>query len=172
MQKFYSEQRGISLIFSLIILLVITLIGVSAIQSSQVEEKMASNMYDHERSFQAAEAALREGETWVSGLTSEPAVVASCGTNNCVRAHSPDLYAEDKDATWWQANSKPYAGSSLAQVKTAPRYFVEFSRFVHDSIAKGHGATSGISYYRVIARGTGSTDDAVTILETTFSRRF
>ncbi|KEA64591.1 Type IV fimbrial biogenesis protein PilX [Marinobacterium lacunae] len=50
------------LIVALIMLLLISIIGVSAMQSTSMEERMAGNLYDRHTAFQAAEAALREGE--------------------------------------------------------------------------------------------------------------
>jgi type IV pilus assembly protein PilX len=56
------SQRGIALVVSLIMLLVLTLIGVTAMQLSTRQEKMAGNTRDLDLAFQAAEAGLRFGE--------------------------------------------------------------------------------------------------------------
>lgn len=56
------RQRGVVLIVSLILLMVLTLIGVTAMQTSTLEERMAGNALDKALAFQAAEAALRAGE--------------------------------------------------------------------------------------------------------------
>jgi type IV pilus assembly protein PilX len=53
-------RRGIVLVISLIMLVLVTLIGVSAIQSSTQSERMAGNTRDRNASFQAAEAAMRK----------------------------------------------------------------------------------------------------------------
>jgi len=57
------QQRGVVLFVSLVMLMVMTLIGVTGMQNSSMEEKMVANMRDIDLSFQAAEAALREAET-------------------------------------------------------------------------------------------------------------
>lgn len=57
------RERGAVLIISLIILLVLTLIGVAGMNSSVMQERMASNAQNSNRVFQAAEssaAALTE----------------------------------------------------------------------------------------------------------------
>jgi type IV pilus assembly protein PilX len=54
------EQRGAVLIVSLLVLLVLTLIGISALNGSIMEEKMASNSQTSSTVFQAAESAIRE----------------------------------------------------------------------------------------------------------------
>lgn len=56
------RQRGVVLIVSLILLMVLTLIGVTAMQTSSLEERMTGNALDKNIAFQAAEAALRVGE--------------------------------------------------------------------------------------------------------------
>lgn len=53
------QQRGFILITSLVFLVVITLLAVSAMNRSTLQERMASNMRDHSRAEQAADAALR-----------------------------------------------------------------------------------------------------------------
>ena len=54
------HQRGVVLFVALIMLMVMTLIGVTSMQNSAMEEKMVSNVRDIDLSFQAAEAALLE----------------------------------------------------------------------------------------------------------------
>ena len=53
------RQKGAALVVGLILLVVITLIGVSAMQSTTLQEKMAGNLRDSNLSFQAAEVGLR-----------------------------------------------------------------------------------------------------------------
>lgn len=60
------HQRGFVLITSLVFLVVITLLAVTAINRSTLQERMASNMRDQSRDRQAADAALREAERRLS----------------------------------------------------------------------------------------------------------
>ncbi len=55
-----SRQRGIALIASLLMLLVMTLIGLSAMERTMTEEKMASNSQQKAMTFQAAETAIQQ----------------------------------------------------------------------------------------------------------------
>ncbi|MDA3920328.1 MAG: PilX N-terminal domain-containing pilus assembly protein [Salinisphaera sp.] len=57
-----SSQRGFVLVTSLIFLVIITLIAVSAINSSTLQERMASNLRDKSDAFHDADAALRSAE--------------------------------------------------------------------------------------------------------------
>lgn len=58
----HRDQQGAALVIGLIILVVLTLIGVQAMRTNIVQERMAGNMRERNIAFQAAEAALRVGE--------------------------------------------------------------------------------------------------------------
>lgn len=64
MQK--KNQQGAVLIVALIMLLLLTIIGLSSMRGTSLQENMAGNMRDSNLSLQAAEAALRKGEQIVS----------------------------------------------------------------------------------------------------------
>lgn len=61
-RQFQIAQRGAVLIVALIMLLLLTIIGLSGMRGTSLQENMASNMREGNLSFQAAEAALRRGE--------------------------------------------------------------------------------------------------------------
>jgi type IV pilus assembly protein PilX len=54
-----SAQSGVVLFVALILLLILSLIGVTAARLQTVEERMARNENNHQLAEQAAEAALR-----------------------------------------------------------------------------------------------------------------
>ena len=58
-------QRGMALLVSLVFLHLLTLIGLSSMQSATLQEKMAGSVALRNQSFQRAEAALRVGESTV-----------------------------------------------------------------------------------------------------------
>ena len=82
-------QRGAALIIGLIFLVLLTLIGVTAMQSTTMEEKMAGNMRERDRAFQGAESALRSAELAVMGQ-SPWAFTASCANGLCALGSAPD----------------------------------------------------------------------------------
>jgi type IV pilus assembly protein PilX len=57
-----ARQRGAVLFTSLVLLLVLTLVGVTVARMQTVEERMAMNEHNHQLALQAAEAALRAAE--------------------------------------------------------------------------------------------------------------
>lgn len=58
MPRHLSLQRGVALVIGLVMLLVITLIAVSGMNSSMMQERMAANAQNINRVFQAAESAV------------------------------------------------------------------------------------------------------------------
>ena len=56
------KQRGAVLIVALIMLLLLTIIGLSSMRDTSLQENMAGNMRDSNLALQASEAALRQGE--------------------------------------------------------------------------------------------------------------
>src|SRR3546814_10581731 len=85
------RQRGIVLAVALMLLVVITLIGLAAVRTTTMHQRMTANFYDREIAFQSAEAALQAG---AQTLTNGTAVIARlCGPGGRVRseAHTSEL---------------------------------------------------------------------------------
>ena len=65
-------ERGIALVVSLILLILITILGLVAIRGTTVQQRMTANFYDRELAFQNAEAALRAGQALLAaGITAD-----------------------------------------------------------------------------------------------------
>ncbi len=56
------KERGAALVVALIMLVIMALLGVAAMQNTTMEERMAGNLRQQYRAFQAAEAGLRRAE--------------------------------------------------------------------------------------------------------------
>lgn len=176
-----NTQAGAVLFVSLIMLLVLTVIGVTAMQTTTLEEKMAGNLRDQTLAFQAAEAALREGETWLSNEPIEPTAKAgcssSCGTT-VYRLNAPGV--DVLDSALWDNTVAPIlyrtydtVTKPLQKVATAPRYLIEYHSFIKDSLTTGQqGDETGRVTFRATARGTGGSDVAQAHTQSTYTRRF
>ena len=171
----YRRQRGAVLIVSLFILLIMTLVGITSMSTTSLEEKMAGNMRDKNIALQSTEAALEDGEGWLASLGAEPADATSCGSPPC------DVWAlnilpslADQSASWWQTNARQYgtAGKDISEVNTDPYYVVEAQAYVRDNLDSGQNPPTGRNFYRVTARGTGGSDDAQAVLQSTYVKRF
>lgn len=54
------SQQGVALIMAMVILVILTMLGISAIKSSSLQLKMATGLQDNSMAFQAAESGLVE----------------------------------------------------------------------------------------------------------------
>jgi len=82
-------QQGAVLIVSLILLLILTLVGVSGMKMTSLEERMSGNYKDHEMAFQAAEAALVEAENFLENTdltTVDFYTDPACSSTNCFKS--------------------------------------------------------------------------------------
>lgn len=57
------RETGAALLVSLVLLVAVTLLGVSAMQGTILQERMSANQRDIEEAFNAGEIAVRRGET-------------------------------------------------------------------------------------------------------------
>ena len=160
-----STQRGVVLIVGLIMLLLMTMLGLAAMQSTNQQERMAGNMRDRDLAFQAAEAALREGEGLIS--TGNEATAGNAFFN------VPRTYAQlTEDANWDAGNTDSVAhpGFRTAEIPAAnqPRFKIEQLQEVDRSLDPT--SPDIIDYFRVTARAQGGRADTVVILQITESR--
>ena len=173
-----NRQKGAAIFIALIMLLVMTIIGITASQTTTLEEKMAGNLRDQTLALQAGEAVLRWTETWVGQQVGEPTPVAACGSG-CddtvwvLNKITPDLTSA---ALWSTASVRSnYIGlpTGAGKVAAQPRSVVEEHSFIKDSLNQGkQNDTSGQMFYRLTANGTGGTTSAQALLQSTYSRRF
>lgn len=122
------RQDGAILFLALILLLVMTLLILASIRGTVMQERMASNLYDRSLAFQAAEAALREGERWVLENPPKPAAGACDDEGNCGKPDplNPPVW-EDEDV-WEKAHSVDDEHGHVIQIgdlPVPPRFIVE-----------------------------------------------
>ena len=66
------RERGAALVISLVLLAVMTLFGVSMVNTTLLEERMTSNQRDTDIAFQAAESGLRDAERYLRAQCGRP----------------------------------------------------------------------------------------------------
>ena len=169
-------QSGAVLVISLIILLIMTLLGVTAMGTTTLEEKMAGNMRDRNVALQSSESALINAETAIAGLSLAPSIEENCTTTNCAWPLNRLTDIGSQSASWWVSNTLEYGTSGavdISGVQADPRFVIEEQAFVPDSLdITQDGSRSGTNYYRITARGTGATNDAQVVLQSTYAMRF
>lgn len=174
-----SKQRGVVLFVSLILLLILSLLGVTAARMQTVEERMARNDDNREIGAQAAEAALRAAEV---GLEIGNIVPPFSGTNGM---YAPVLSQAGPQGTpligmdWSSAAATlPYSGTlvagpaltSLPAVSQNPKIVVEqwitTAQSSDDISVASLTAASPVNVFRVTAQGMGADNTSTTTLQT------
>lgn len=170
------RQDGAILVVSLLLLLVMTLLGLTAMQVTRMEERMAGNARDIDLAFQSAEAGLRDAEDRIRLMATEPAAcsAAPCGVWQRTAPAIPTNLRNQAKA-WWVANGQEYgtAGAQdITDVTQDPLTVTQELAWVPDSLTVGHGQPDGRDFYRITAHSFGGTETARAVLETTYTRRF
>lgn len=153
-------QRGSALIIALVFLLLMTLIGTTAMQGTSQQEKMAGNMRDRNLAFQAAEAALRTAERDIEdGLPIAGLITAP---------NPPRTDGEWINTYNWGAAPNQLPANTLANLapNQQPRFVIENTN--NQDVKCLSNLT--LNCYRITARGVGGTTDTVVILQSTFYR--
>ena len=171
-----NKSAGIALFISLVILLMLTIMGVSAVQTTTLEVRMARNEHDTLLAFQSAESALRDAEATLDLLTSAVGFT-DAGTNG--RWTIANLGAQDR---WtldgiWTGNQSVTAASAIAGVAAQPRFIIEHvasvvreeNAYQIDDPYAG-AAADRIEIFRITARGVGGSPNAVVLLQSTYGR--
>lgn len=165
------NERGAVLIVSLMILVILTLLGITAMQTTTFQEKMAGNMRSREVAFQAAEAALRQGEALLqgAGVLDFKSVV-----NNSGLYQAP---AAGKDPWWatiaWDGSDSVRIDRDIEGTIARPRYIIEELGIAQTSSFKNIAAGTPLPQlrnYRITARGVGGSAGVVAILQSTYVR--
>jgi type IV pilus assembly protein PilX len=157
--SFHKNQSGVVLVVSLIILLLLTLIGLTGMQTTGLEEKMASNMRDKNLAFQAAEATLKVGEGKIQDLSNSN---TSAGFFNCLHESQGDgLFKKEEpdiDTVW--SSSDVLCGNDPNSVcrPDDPHQ----SKYIIQCLGQ-----EGL--YRITAYAKGATNDSVVILQSVFN---
>lgn len=171
----YRHQRGIVLAVGLIFLLVLTVIGLTSIRTTALDEKMAGNARDRNLAFQAAEAALRDAERRASGFPGLTGFSTDCGASTTTNTaddglcyNGPSGYANPIWATYSMTAppSVPYDGimgtDFLAHVSAQPRYLIE-------GFVRHPSGESGPKYlYRITVQATGANPNTIVRLQSVF----
>jgi type IV pilus assembly protein PilX len=170
------HNTGVALFISLVLLLLLTIIGVSAVQTTTLEVRMARNEHDTLLAFQAAESALRDAEGVLDLLTSS-AGFTDAGTNGqwtIADLGDPDRWSL---AGLWTGALSTTAGTTVAGVDAQPRFIIEHvasvireeNAYQLDDPYAASGADR-IEMFRVTARGVGGSATSVVMLQSTFGR--
>jgi type IV pilus assembly protein PilX len=168
------RERGAALVISLLMLIVMTVLGLAAMQVTRMEERMAGNSRDVNVAFQGAEAGLRDAESVIQqvvGAAPIPCASALCGAIYMKDYLPADL--RDQAINFWTTNGREYGVAGTREVTEAtrdPLIVTEELESILDT--KEIGDNAGRYYYKITSNSTGASDTANVIVESTFARHF
>ncbi len=153
------RQRGVSLVTTLVLLLAVTSLGISAMLTSRSEFMMAGNLQFQSSALNEAEASVSTGEQWLAagtnylngGFTTYSVATPYLFPINYMSTNSIDPLT----MTWDDTNSLQVSG------KTTERYLIEMlgkdKTLIPSSLNTGGRSVSGctkVNVYRIVAYGS------------------
>lgn len=193
------KQRGAVLFVSLIFLILLTLLALTAVSTSILQERMTGGMRNRQLSLIGAESGVRGGEAFLWGLSYGgsqplPPCVDDSGSADCVYRPLPDgtlrasVQTFRTSKTWIVGadGGREYAfplnglagSAETAKLSTQPRLMIEN---LGPDVPPGAGNTDGQrdgekrtlagkhEWYRITARSQGGTDAVVRATESVYS---
>lgn len=175
----HRTNTGVALFISLVLLLVLTILGVSVVQTTSLEIRMARNEHDSLLAFEAAESALRDAEAALELTTSTFAY------NNGGVGGLWDMPDVDDDNRWeddaiWTDGRSIVAPTVVdaAPNQAQPRYMIEHianvqrdeNAYQQDNAYNAAGSSDSVDVFRVTALGFGGSPNSRVMLQTTYGR--
>ncbi|WP_111498179.1 MULTISPECIES: pilus assembly PilX family protein [Marinobacter] len=159
------RQQGVALLLSLVILLVLSLLAISGMQGSVMQERMATAQRDGVMALEVAETALAEVEGQLDQMTDLGGFGSDTGFYDVNDAPSP--FDEDT----WTADGSATASSVDGMT---PRYFVEYlgkvvldeeGQLPRDQGQYGSSDQVEMDYARIIVMAQGPSGQSRRLLE-------
>lgn len=183
----HGAQRGVALVVALILLVVATLIGLSGVRGTNLQERMSANMYDRSLAFQRAESGLRAAEAAITAswrITDLGGVDCSAASGQLCLA-MPDTTFTGTSANWIRVDDPHDVNGD--RTPGTPEYFIQFMGTGSSENNLGLNANAdygnygnsyppdNVAYYRVTARSSAPADTgdrSVVVLQSTVKRAF
>lgn len=182
------SQQGMALITGLLLLMVLTLLGITAMDNAVMEETMVKNQRDKQVAFQAAESAMVDGFSWLDNQTRRPRPGRPVPLNNGIpRAvvNAPDTLtnANAISSTWWGSNGLNYGvatnAAGIAGVAVQPRHMTEEfvpaeARSVRDDlvVSRDYATSPGRQFYRISSQGSGFSASTQVVVQGIYVKRY
>jgi Tfp pilus assembly protein PilX len=173
-RKLSTNQAGVVLVVSLLILISMTVLCLSTMQSSRTEISMAGNQREIGITFNAAEAGLSAGEDFIDNSITK--TIYSDPTQGLY--NRLDIDPDYQDPTTW--NDAQVSAIGLPQVIEQPSYIIKYlgDRSQNEVAAVnigGYGSSQPgmtVSNFRITSRAVGQTGRATRQLQSYYGKQF
>jgi type IV pilus assembly protein PilX len=179
--SFRQRQQGAILVVSLLLLLVMTVLALSASNATRMQERMAGNTRDLDLAFQGAEAGLRQAERNVgtelkkTGMRMVP-LCADPKEPCVVDRPASALNYQKLNKDWWKANARPYGDPSVKEfdaLADEPIARSELWTTVGDSLSDGgRPGQTKVAYFVNTSRAVGGTTSAEVVVQSVVAAPF
>ena len=161
------KQSGAALILGLTMIMILSVLVISSAKTTVLQQKMASNLRDKELSFQAAESAIKAGESYLKG-TAQVDLAGNFSDQGGLLLYENDRSLKE-EADW--NNLGALQGQTLHQVVGTPVYIIEELPGMEvqgDSLSIPRPVTS--SHFRITSKSSGGTTTSSTIIQTMYKK--
>lgn len=167
-----TKQNGATLIISLIMLMLLTLIGISGASNITLIERITGNASDKAATKQVCELTLREGEAYVSALVNMPKASSAPSASNPVWALGAASTSGSLDSSWMKSDWPTEAVSS--EEASNASYFIEMLKPRKDSLSprNDYGSGPSATYFYRTSSSAASNRSASTVCQSTYAKRF
>jgi len=169
------KQKGVALITTLFLLLLMIIIGMAGMRTTTLEEKMSANLRDKTIAFQAAESAVKEAEIVIDALT-QLSQFNDAGINGYYSS------TDNQDSPWetidWSDDAIIIEGQAITQSADKPRYIIEHftevssegSSFNMENYGQNVGA-GDFEIFRITAMGIGASSTSRAMIQEHYGLR-
>lgn len=178
----HHKQQGVALVISLIILVSLTMLGLTSIQRTTVDLAMAGNQRETGLMFQAAEVGLISAEVSINASPSNSDFDDASQGLYTVLADDPGYSSPDYyDDGLWDSSSTD-ANTDMKTdfgIEDEPRFMIEYlGDRDQNALAKINIGSYGsqqpgdiVSIYRSTARGVGMTGNSFRYVQSYFGKK-
>lgn len=164
------RQHGAALMVCLIILVLVTLMGLTTMRTSVLQEKMSGASSDKTLALQAAELGLRDAERRIrDSLTSTSGFAANCAASLCLPA---DGTMKSDTINWNTAPLALYGAGTgspaVAGVARQPRYIIELLYDMKPPLGNSENIKLKGTPYRITAIGYGKLERTQVVLQSVY----
>ena len=174
----FKSQKGFVLVTALLLLVVVTVIGVSMLRSFGVQQRISTNLREKRRALNAAESAQQYAEWWLSTGNNASTTPVVCAALLNANLGQGQICANTLPVAVGNVTTLPWviAGQSVGVTYTPPTMTVAAAAAagtynsppVFYISALGTAADGLGQVYQVDAVGYGGTSSAVAVVESTF----
>jgi type IV pilus assembly protein PilX len=175
-------QRGMVLISSLLLLVVVTIIALSMFRSFGVQEKISGNMREKQRALQAAVSAQQYAENWLSAnATAVPAPCSNLLNANTgqgqICSNKLSLAVPDVTNVPWQIGGvdvgvrflpNSMVVSATTSVSATPSFY-DIPRFYISDLGPSADPNIPGEIYQVDAAAYGGSSSTAAVVESTYA---